>query len=102
MIVTGGVNVYAAEVETALESHPAVGQAAVLGLPDPHWGERVVAVLRPATGASIDPAEIEAYLRERLAPYKVPKQWEVVDDLPVTPYGKVRKFELRETLVSGD
>jgi acyl-CoA synthetase (AMP-forming)/AMP-acid ligase II len=62
----------------------------------------VDAVLRPATGASIVPAEIEAYLRERLAPYKVPKQWEVVDDLPVTPYGKVRKFELRETLVSGD
>ena len=102
MIVTGGVNVYAAEVETALESHPAVGQAAVLGLPDAHWGERVVAVLRPAAGATVDPVEIEAYLRERLAPYKVPKQWEVVDDLPVTPYGKVRKFELRETLVSGD
>ena len=90
--MSGGVNVYAAEVETALESHPAVGQAAVLGLPDPHWGERVVAVLRPASGVSVDPAEIEAYLRERLAPYKVPKQWEVVDDLPVTPYGKVRKF----------
>ena len=102
MIVTGGVNVYAAEVETALESHPSVGQAAVLGLPDPHWGERVVAVLRPATGATVDPAEVEAYLRERLAPFKVPKQWEVLADLPVTPYGKVRKFELRETLVSGD
>jgi len=101
MIVTGGVNVYAAEVETALESHPAVGQAAVLGLPDAHWGERVVAVLRPAAGATVDPAEVEAYLRERLAPYKVPKQWEVVDDLPVTAYGKVRKFELRETLVRG-
>jgi fatty-acyl-CoA synthase len=100
MIVTGGANVYAAEVETALESHSAVGQAAVLGLPDPHWGERVVAVLRPATGASIDPVEVEAFLRERLAPYKVPKQWEVVDDLPVTAYGKVRKFELRETLES--
>ena len=102
MIVTGGVNVYAAEVETALESHPAVGQAAVLGLPDAHWGERVVAVLRPASGADIDVAEVEAHLRDRLAPYKVPKQWEVVDDLPVTAYGKVRKFELRETLVSGE
>ena len=78
MIVTGGVNVYAAEVETALESHPAVGQAAVLGLPDPRWGERVVAVLRPATGAALDPAEVEAFLRERLAPDKVPKQWVVV------------------------
>jgi fatty-acyl-CoA synthase len=102
MIVTGGVNVYAAEVETALESHPAVGQAAVLGLPDPHWGERVVAVLRPATGATVDSADIEAYLRERLAPYKVPKQWAVVAELPVTPYGKVRKFELRDTLVRNE
>jgi fatty-acyl-CoA synthase len=102
MIVTGGVNVYAAEVETALESHPAVGQAAVLGMPDPHWGERVIAVLRPSTGATIDSAEVEAYLRERLAPYKVPKQWVVADDLPVTPYGKVRKFELREMLARDD
>jgi fatty-acyl-CoA synthase len=100
MIVTGGVNVYAAEVETALETHPAVAQAAVLGLPDPRWGERVVAVLRPATGTTLDVAAVEGYLRERLAPYKVPKQWEVVDDLPVTAYGKVRKFELRETLAT--
>jgi fatty-acyl-CoA synthase len=74
MIVTGGVNVYAAEVETALESHPAIGQSAVLGLPDPHWGERVVAVLRPVAGAEID--------------------------LPLTAYGKVRKFELRASLES--
>jgi fatty-acyl-CoA synthase len=102
MIVTGGVNVYAAEVETALESHPAVGQSAVFGLPDEHWGERVVAVLRPSVGAELDVAEVEAYLRDRLAPYKVPKQWEVVDDLPVTAYGKVRKFEVRESLASGE
>jgi acyl-coenzyme A synthetase/AMP-(fatty) acid ligase len=48
----------------------------------------------------VDPAEVETYLRERLAPYKVPKQWAVVPELPVTPYGKVRKFELRESLES--
>src|SRR5262249_41043177 len=84
MIVTGGVNVSAGEVEPALESSPAMGQSAVLGLPAPRWGERVVAVLRPAAGATIDVAEVEAHLRERLAPYKVPKQWEVVDDLPLT------------------
>lgn len=91
MIVTGGVNVYAAEVEAALLEHPGVSAAAVFGLPDARWGERVTAALI----TTADLASIEQFLRTRLAPYKIPKQWELVDALPMTASGKVQKFELQ-------
>lgn len=97
MIVTGGVNVYAAEVEGALLEHPAVSGAAVFGLPDARWGERVTATLI----TTAEPAEIEEFLRARLAPYKIPKQWELVDELPMTASGKVQKFELQARFSSG-
>jgi fatty-acyl-CoA synthase len=104
MIVTGGVNVYAAEVEGALLADPAVVEAAVFGVPDDHWGERVVAAVRldPAPAdADAEAAALDAVARrvaERLAPYKRPKQWTAVRAMPVTPYGKVQKFRLREQL----
>jgi O-succinylbenzoic acid--CoA ligase len=93
-IVTGGENVSPEEVEAALEAHPAVAEAAVLGAADPDWGEAVVArvVLRP--GAEATPADLLAFCRERLAGYKVPKAVEVVDRLPRTPSGKLRRDAL--------
>ncbi|MGO9343006.1 MAG: class I adenylate-forming enzyme family protein [Acidimicrobiales bacterium] len=100
MIVTGGENVFPVEIETALCEHPDVLMAAVVGLPDRKWGEQVVAVIRPAAGASPDPSALIAYLKERLAPFKVPKRILLADELPLTASGKVQKFVLREQLES--
>jgi fatty-acyl-CoA synthase len=87
MIVTGGLNVYPAEVEPALRSHPAVKDAAVLGVADPEWGERVVAIVVTDDGAT--PEAIRAHTRQRLPKAAVPKQVEIVDELPLTPLGKL-------------
>ncbi|MDB4943393.1 MAG: O-succinylbenzoic acid--CoA ligase [Labilithrix sp.] len=96
MVISGGVNVYPAEVENALEQHPDVSEVAVVGVPDPEWGERVRAfvVLRP--GAAADEAALKAFARERLAGPKVPREYVFVDALPRNPTGKVLKRELRE------
>lgn len=101
MIISGGVNVYAAEVEAAIAAGPGVAEAAVFGVPDERWGERVVAAVRftsPPTDEAAALDSLAADLAIRLAPYKRPKQWLVVDAMPVTPYGKVQKFLLRERL----
>jgi bile acid-coenzyme A ligase len=90
MIVTGGANVYTAEVEAALTEHPAVGDAAVIGLTDDEWGRRVHAVIEPA-GAAPSEAELAAWLRQRLTPYKLPKSYEFVAALPRDPSGKIRR-----------
>jgi fatty-acyl-CoA synthase len=97
MIVSGGENVFPVEVEAVLDAHPDVERSAVVGVPDRRWGELLVAVLTPRRDA-LDPADVEAWARERLAPYKVPKRWVVVDELPVTAMGKVQKFVLRDHL----
>ena len=96
MIVSGGENVYPREVEEVLFQHPAVAEAAVFGLPDTHWGERVSAaiVLRPE--ARVEPAELDAFCRGRLAGYKRPRDWHVVSEIPKNVSGKVLKRELRE------
>lgn len=96
MIVTGGVNVYPAEIEAVIAEHPAVAAVAVIGLPHPRWGEAVVAVVRPAPGAVGQEGEIEQFSRQRLAGYKIPKRWIFAPELPVTASGKVQKFLLRE------
>ncbi|MEV4420714.1 AMP-binding protein [Patulibacter sp. NPDC049589] len=102
VIIRGGENVYPREVEDVLFGHPGISQVTVLGLPDAHWGEVVAAVLRPAEGAGApDPDELRAWCRERLASFKVPSAWFAVDDLPVTPTGKVQKFVLQEQLAEG-
>jgi long-chain acyl-CoA synthetase len=95
MIITGGENVYSAEVEAALCAHPAVRAAAVIGLPDATWGERVHAVIVPRSGAAVDVAALGAFCHERLAGYKCPRSVEVVDRLPLSGAGKVLKRELR-------
>jgi len=95
MLIVGGFNVYPAEVENALLAHEAVGRVAVIGVPDPRLGEVAVAYVVPAPGASIDPAAIIAFARERLANYKVPRHVVAIADLPINPTGKVVKEELR-------
>lgn len=94
MVKTGGENVSPVEVEETLVGHPAVARAAVVGRPDERWGELVVAFVVPS-GADVDPAELEAWCRERLSPFKVPRRWHLVDDLPMTPSGKVQRALLR-------
>ena len=98
MIRSGGENVYAVEVERVLMTDPRVREAAVIGLPDERWGERVVAVVVPSAGETLDHDQVRAWCREHLAAYKVPKQVEIVDELPRTGLGKVAKQDLRASL----
>ena len=95
MIISGGANIYPAEVEAVLFNHPAVGDVSVIGVPDAHWGEKVKAIveLRGAAGE----ADIIAFCRTHLAHYKCPTSVDFVDTLPRDPNGKVRKRELRES-----
>jgi fatty-acyl-CoA synthase len=95
MIISGGFNVYSAEVERALMAHPGVQDCAVIGLPDEKWGERVVAVLQPRAGVSLDPVEVQAFVKERIGGVKAPKQVEVWPDLPRSKIGKVLKPEIK-------
>jgi acyl-CoA synthetase (AMP-forming)/AMP-acid ligase II len=101
MIIRGGENIYPREIEQVLFSHPAVGDVAVVGVPDPKWGEQVAAFIRPATGHEPRVEELRAFCREHLSPHKTPVYWEFVDQFPLTASGKVQKFVLREQLVTG-
>ena len=96
MIITGGENVSSIEVENRLRSHPAVADVAVIGVPDPKWGETVKAIVVPAPGARVTAAELIAFARDGLAHYKCPTSVDFVDTLPRTTTGKVQKFLLRE------
>ncbi|UXA14360.1 long-chain-fatty-acid--CoA ligase [Mycobacterium sp. SMC-8] len=96
MIVSGGENVYPAEVENVLMTHPAVADVAVIGVPDPRWGEAVKAVVVAARGADPSEAELIAFARDRLAGYKLPKSVDFVAVLPRNPSGKLLKRALRE------
>ena len=100
MIVTGGINVFPVEIEAVIAEHPLVAEVAVFGVPDDRWGEAVVAVVRASGEAEPDPTALETFTRDRLAPYKVPKRWVFVAELPRTASGKVQKFVLRESLVA--
>ena len=100
MIISGGENIYPAEVEAVLARHPAVAEAAVLGVPDPTWGEAVHAVIIPAPGSSGSAEEIIAWCRDELAHFKCPKTAEFADSLPRTTTGKVLKRELRAHLAA--
>jgi acyl-CoA synthetase (AMP-forming)/AMP-acid ligase II len=102
MIITGGFNVYSAEVEQALLAHPAVQDCAVVGLPDEKWGERVVAVVQPRAGSSPSPADLRAFARARIGGVKAPKEVLVWDDLPRSKVGKVLKPDIRSRLAPAD
>jgi long-chain acyl-CoA synthetase len=95
MIVSGGENVYSREVEDVLYKHPAVGEAAVVGVPDPRWVERVHAVIALKAGTKATEKEMIAFCKEHIASYKAPKSVEFVDSLPKNPQGKILKKEIR-------
>ena len=95
MVITGGENVYPAEVESALHEFPGLSDVAVIGLPDERWGEAVVAVVVPRDGADVTLEQLRAFAGDRLARYKLPTRVEQVDVLPRNPAGKILKFELR-------
>ena len=96
MIITGGENVYSTEVENALYAHPAVLEAAVIGVPDDTWGERVHAVVVLKPGCLAQPVELTDFCRRTIAGYKVPRSFEFMEALPKTGSGKIQKAELRE------
>ena len=98
MVISGGVNLYPAEIEDALAKHPAIADVAVIGVPDPEWGERLVAVVVPTPDGrdGFDGEDVRKWARDHLAPAKIPKQYEVVAELPRNPTGKVIKRELEE------
>jgi acyl-CoA synthetase (AMP-forming)/AMP-acid ligase II len=100
LIITGGSNVYAVEVEAALSSHPAVRDVAVVGIPDRTWGELVVAAV-VSDDPDVEPLLVEHAARE-LAPYKRPRRFALVDELPRNPTGKVLKRDLRQQLADSE
>ncbi|OZM84048.1 acyl--CoA ligase family protein [Pseudonocardia sp. MH-G8] len=102
VIVSGGENISTIEVEQAVVSHPAVLEAAVIGVPDEQWGERPKAFVVLADGQSATPDELIEHVKTRIARYKAPKTVELVEQLPKTSTGKVQKFELREKEWSGE
>jgi long-chain acyl-CoA synthetase len=96
MIVSGGENIYPAEVENALMQHPDVADGAVIGVPDEKWGEAVKACVVLKPGSQTDGAAIIAFMRERIAAFKCPKSVDFVDSIPRNPSGKILKRVLRE------
>ncbi len=100
MIITGGFNVYSAEVEQALMEHPAVQDCAVIGLPDDTWGERVTAVVQLRPGHSVTEDEVRTFVKARIGSVKAPKQVDVWPDLPRSKVGKVLKSEVKAQLLN--
>ncbi len=98
LIITGGENVYPREVEEQLYASPDVEECAVIGLPDKEWGERVAVFIVPKAGRTVRPENLKAFLKGKLSPFKVPKEYVVVSDLPKSPAGKILKRELRKGL----
>jgi fatty-acyl-CoA synthase len=100
MVITGGENVYPAEVETVLYNHPAIAEVAVLGTPHHQWGEAVTAVVALNPGAALTLDELREFARDKLAGYKIPLRLEFVDALPRNPAGKVLKYQLAAQLTA--
>jgi long-chain acyl-CoA synthetase len=95
MIISGGENIYPAEVEKAIFGHPDVADVAVIGVPSERWGEEVKAIIVPRAGASPNPGSIIAWARERIATYKAPKSVDFIEALPRNASGKILRRELR-------
>ena len=96
MIISGGMNIYPAEIEAALEAHPDIYEAAVFGIPNEEWGESVHAIIVRRPGADLDDDAVVAHARAHLAGYKVPRSIGWMDELPKTGSGKILKRELRQ------
>ena len=95
MVISGGVNIYPAEIEAALHGMPGVHDCAVFGVPDDEFGEALAAAIQPEPGAALDTASVQAWLAERIAGYKVPRTVEFLDALPREDSGKIFKRKLR-------
>lgn len=102
MFISGGENVYPAEIEAALYDHPAVQQCAVIGLPDDRWGEVGLACVVLKKGVMASPEELLAYLSGRLARYKIPRRIQLFDSLPISPAGKILKRDLRQQFIPNE
>jgi acyl-CoA synthetase (AMP-forming)/AMP-acid ligase II len=102
MIVSGGENVFPREVEEVLHQHPDVLEAAVIGIPDPYWVEKVHAVVVLRAGSRSTDQDIIGFCKQRLAGYKAPKAVEIVDSLPKNPAGKILKKEIRHRYWAGE
>jgi fatty-acyl-CoA synthase/long-chain acyl-CoA synthetase len=96
MIISGGVNIYPAEIEAVLHAHPSVVDAAVIGVPDEHWGESVKAVVQLRPDARTTAEELIAFCADRVASYKKPRSIDIVEELPRDPAGKLLKRKIRE------
>ena len=99
MVKSGGISIYPLEIESVLYSHPDVLEAAVIGVPDPQWGEAVKAVIVPKPGSALQAEDIIRFSKERLAGYKVPKSVDLVSSLPHTEVGKVNKVKVKEMIL---
>jgi long-chain acyl-CoA synthetase len=102
LIITGGENVYPREVEEAIYTKPEVEECAVIGVPDREWGERVVVYVKAKPGKAMVPDELKAFLKARLAPFKVPKGYVIVEEMPKSPAGKILKRELKKKFIDGN
>jgi fatty-acyl-CoA synthase len=101
LVIRGGENMFPAEIESVLIEHPSVGEAAVIGVPDPRMGEELCAFVRVA-GAPPEVDVLRAHVRERLAAPKTPRYWVFVENFPLTGSGKIQKFVLREMWTKGE
>ena len=101
MIISGGMNIYPAEIEAVLMAHPKVEDVAVFGIPSDEWGEQVHATISVYDGEPVDDGELDAHCREHLASYKAPRSYERIDEIPRNPSGKVLKRQLRDPFWEG-
>jgi acyl-CoA synthetase (AMP-forming)/AMP-acid ligase II len=99
LIIRGGENIAPAEVEAVLQTHPAIEEVAVVGVPDVEWGEQVAAIVAPKAGSTLTADEVSDWCRQRLASFKKPEMVYFVSELPRNPMGKVLRQDLREQLV---
>ena len=100
MIIRGGENIYPREIEEFLHALPEVSDVQVIGVPSERYGEEVMAWVKPRDGARLTDDRLDAACRGRIATYKIPRYWKVVDAFPMTITGKVRKFRMREIAVA--
>jgi fatty-acyl-CoA synthase len=100
MIIRGGENISPREIEEYLLTHPKVGEVQVIGVPNARYGEEVMAWVKPKPGCAVTAEELTAFCTGRIATYKAPRYWKLVDAFPLTVTGKVQKFRMREIAVA--